>query len=179
MKKDKVLLYSSLLAFLSIYLISSCRSIPKGVAAIQPFDSKKYLGDWYEIARLDYRFEKNLNNATAHYSMNKNGTIKVVNRGYNTKTKKWKEVEGKAKFVTSPNIAKLKVSFFGPFYAGYNVIAIDPDYQYALVVGKNLKYLWMLSREKTIPENIKQEYLRKAKDLGYPVSELIWVEHDF
>lgn len=82
----------------------------------------------------------------------------------------------KAKFVSAPDIAKLKVSFFGPFYSGYNVIAIDPDYQYALVCGKNRDYLWILSRQKNIPETIKEDYLQKAKELGFDVSRLLWVE---
>jgi len=82
---------------------------------------------------------------------------------------------GKAKFVDADTIGKLKVSFFGPFYAGYNVIAIDEAYKYALVAGKNHKYLWLLSREKTMPDNIKQEYLSIAKKTGYHVDDLVWV----
>lgn len=178
MKKEKLLIGGTMLSLISISILSSCGSIPKGAIAVKPFDSKKYIGKWYEIARLDFRFEKNLNNTTANYSFNDNGTIKVVNRGYNYKTNEWKEAVGKAKFVSAPDVARLKVSFFGPFYSGYNVIAIDPEYKYALIAGKNLKYLWLLSREKTMPENIKQDYLKKAQDLGYNISALVWVEHD-
>ena len=87
-------------------------------------------------------------------------------------------LSGKAKFAGDPNIGMLKVSFFGPFYAGYNVIALDKDYKYALVAGANLKYLWILAREKAIPEDVKQNYLGIAKKIGYDVSALIWVEHD-
>ena len=72
----------------------------------------------------------------------------------------------------------LKVSFFGPFYAGYNVLAIDKDYKYALVTGESLDYLWILSREKSIPAEIKEDYLQKAKDIGYKTEDLIWVEHN-
>ena len=86
---------------------------------------EKYLGKWYEIARLDYRFEKNLDNTTAEYSLN--GSIRVVNRGYDTKKNKWKQATGKSKFVDDDKTARLKISFFGPFYAGYNVIAIDAE----------------------------------------------------
>ena len=156
----------------------SCATIPKGAVAVRPFDKEKYLGKWYEIARLDFKFERNLNNTTAEYSVNDDGTIKVVNRGYNYKKDKWSEATGKAKFVEGDDIAKLKVSFFGPFYSGYNVIALDPEYKYALVAGKNLKYLWILSRETHIPEGIKKEYLKLADDLGYETSDLLWVEHD-
>jgi apolipoprotein D and lipocalin family protein len=178
MKKNKLLIGGTILSVMAIAVLNSCRSIPKGAVAVNPFDTKKYMGKWYEIARFDFRFERDLNNTTATYTLNDNGTIRVVNRGYNYKTNKWKEAVGKAKFKSSPGEARLKVSFFGPFYAAYNVIAIDPAYQYALIAGKNLKYLWLLSREKTMPENIKQEFLKKAQDLGYITSELIWVEHD-
>lgn len=130
------------------------------------------------MARLDFVFEKNLNNTTAEYSQNPDGSIKVVNKGYDTIQKKWKQSIGKAKFRKSNDIAALKVSFFGPFYAPYNVIALDKDYKYALVAGKNLKYMWILSREKTIPESVKNNYINIAKGLGYPVEKLVWVKHD-
>jgi apolipoprotein D and lipocalin family protein len=102
-------------------------------------------GTWYEIARFDYKFEKDLDNVTAQYSFKENGEIKVLNSGYNTKTKEWKSATGSAKFRKDKTTAALKVSFFKPFYAGYNVIAIDKDYKYALIAGQNLKYLWLLS----------------------------------
>lgn len=162
---------------LTIIMITSCSTIPKGVTAVSPFEKEKYLGKWYEIARLDFVFEKDLNNTTAEYTLNDNGSIKVLNRGYNVKKKEWKESIGKAKFINDEKVAMLKVSFFGPFYAGYNVIAIDSEYQYALVSGKNLKYLWILSRNTTIPNSIKEKYLSLAKSKGFETSKLIWVEH--
>ena len=164
----------SLFAFLG----TSCASIPKGATAVTPFYKEKYLGKWYEIARLDFRFERGLNNTTAQYSLNDDGTIRVVNRGYAYADDEWKEAVGKAKFVGDENVAMLKVSFFGPFYSGYNVIALDEEYRYALVAGKNLKYLWILARETTIPDDVKERYLRIAGEIGYDTSELIWVEHD-
>ncbi|WP_394767474.1 lipocalin family protein, partial [Ferruginibacter sp.] len=120
----------------------------------------------------------NLNNTTAEYSLNKNGSIRVENRGYNIKKEKWTKAVGKAKFVKEDDIAMLKVSFFGPFYAGYNVIAIDPNYTYALVAGKNLKFLWILSRDTTIPDEIKPQYLKIAEEIGYNTSNLLWVKHN-
>jgi len=165
-------------AVATIFVLKSCKTIPQGAVPVQPFDSKRYLGKWYEIARKDFKFEKNLNNTTANYSLNDDGSIKVVNLGYNYVTKEWKESVGKAKFVSSPEVAKLKVSFFGPFYAGYNVIALDADYRYALVAGKNLDYLWLLSRETTMPDDVKNDYLRRAKDIGFDTSDLVWVEHN-
>jgi apolipoprotein D and lipocalin family protein len=161
-----------------MFTFFSCSTIPDGVIAVKPFDKEKYLGKWFEIARFDFRFERNLNNTTAEYSMNDDGTIKVDNRGYNYVKKEWKQAVGKAKFVGDGQAAMLKVSFFGPFYAGYNVIAIDPEYKYALVCGNNLDYLWILSRETTIPDAIRQQYLSAAQKFGFDTSKLIWVEHD-
>lgn len=155
----------------------SCSTIPKGVKAVEPFDKESYLGKWYEIARIDFKFEKDLNNTTAEYSLNTDGTIKVVNKGYNTKKEKWQEAVGKAKFVGDDNVAMLKVSFFGPFYSGYNVIAIDADYKHALIAGDSHKYLWILSREPNIPEEVKQSYLKVAQGYGFNTSDLLWVEH--
>lgn len=169
---------NKLIIFVMLPLLTSCASIPKGVTVVSPFEKEKYLGKWFEIARFDFRFERGLNNTTAEYSLNSNGTIKVVNRGYNYEKKIWKEATGKAKFVQHESIAMLKVSFFGPFYGGYNVIAIDPEYKYALVSGSNFDYLWILSREKTIPAEIKSLYLEKAEKLGYKVSNLLWIKHD-
>jgi apolipoprotein D and lipocalin family protein len=171
---------STYLIFMMVVLTGfySCASIPKGATAVTPFDKEKYLGKWYEIARLDFRFERNLNNTTAQYSINENGSIRVDNQGYNTIKGEWNQAIGKAKFVGDENTAMLKVSFFGPFYGGYNVIALDNEYKYALVAGESLKYLWILSRETTIPDDIKERYLKIAGEIGYNVPDLIWVKHD-
>jgi len=156
----------------------SCSTIPKGVRAVEPFEKERYLGKWYEIARIDFKYEKDLNNTTAEYSLNANGTIKVTNKGYNTKTGEWKQAIGKAKFVGNDTVGMLKVSFFGPFYSGYNVIAIDTDYRYALIAGASYRYLWILSRETSIPDEIKRKYLKIAEGFGYNTSELLWIVHN-
>ncbi len=153
-------------------------NIPKNATPVYPFQIDRYLGTWHEIARFDYRFEKNLTNVTAEYRLAENGTIKVTNRGFDQVSEKWKSAEGKAKFRGDEQVAALKVSFFGPFYTGYNVIELDKDYQYALVAGKNLDYLWILSRTDTLPDEIRQRFLEKAEEVGYDVSKLIWVTHD-
>ena len=157
---------------------SSCVSIPKGAKAVQPFQKEKYLGTWYEIARFDFKFERGLSHVSATYSEINANTIRVVNKGYNQTKNKWKQSIGKAKFVDETTLGRLKVSFFGPFYAGYNVIAIDDQYRYALIAGNNLNYLWILSREKHIPENIKRKYLEQAEALGYDLKKLIWTTQD-
>ena len=167
------------LGILSLFIFNSCSvGIRDGASAVKNFEAKKYLGKWYEIARFDFRFEKNLNNVTAEYSMKENGHIKVDNKGYDYVKNEWKQSVGEARFVDDEKIAELKVSFFKPIWAGYNVIDLDENYKYALVAGNSLDYLWILSREKTIPENIKQRFLEKAKNLGYNTSNLIWVKHD-
>jgi apolipoprotein D and lipocalin family protein len=176
MKTNNII--KGLIVSVMISTLFSCETIPKNAVAVQPFYKEKYLGKWYEIARFDFKFEKDLNNTTANYSIKADGNIKVENRGYNAKKKEWKEAIGTAKFVGDEKVAMLKVSFFGPFYSGYNVIAIDSNYTYALVAGKNLDYLWILSREKTIPENIKIEYLKLAEDIGYNTKNLLWIKQD-
>lgn len=176
--KQKKIIAISLAAVAVALLVKSRKTIPKGAVPVKPFNIKKYLGKWYEIARFDYRFEKNLKNTTAEYEVSSNGTIRVINKGYDYVKDKWKQAVGKAKFVTANNEARLKVSFFGPFYTGYNVLAVDDAYRYALVAGRNLNYLWLLSREKTMPDTIKNEFLQKASAIGYNTNELNWVTQD-
>lgn len=154
-----------------------CASIPKNATPVSNFKVEKYLGTWYEIARIDFKQERNLNNTKAEYTLMDNGKIKVTNTGYHVIDKKWKTANGKAKFRGKEDVAGLKVSFFGPFYSGYNVIDIDEQYQYALIAGKNLDYLWILSRTKSIPDAIKKRFLDKATSVGYNTDRLLWVEH--
>lgn len=160
-----------------LLVLNACSAgIPKKATVIQNFDTEKYLGKWYEIARFDFKFEKNLNQVTATYSKNQDGSIRVDNSGYDYINKKWKRSIGEARFVNTDHEARLKVSFFKPFWSGYNVIDITDDYKYALVAGKNLDYIWFLSREKTMPEAIKNRFLQKAKSVGYDTSKLIWTQ---
>lgn len=175
MKKITAMIALSAISFITF---CSCASIPGGAVAVKPFDKQRYLGKWYEIARMDFRFERDLKNVTATYSLREDGKIKVENRGFNYVTGEWKQATGKAKMVGKSGEARLKVSFFGPFYSGYNVIALDDEYQYALVAGANLDYLWLLSRSKTMPAEITQSYLEKARSLGYNTGKLVWTVQD-
>ncbi|GEN68870.1 lipocalin family protein [Chryseobacterium rhizosphaerae] len=174
----KIILPVSLGALGLIMFNSYSVGVPKGAKVVKNFDVKKYLGRWYEIARFDYRFERNMDNVTAEYSENPDGTVRVNNKGYNYVKKEWKEAIGEARFVKDKTEARLKVAFFKPFWAGYNVIDIDEEYQYALVAGSSLKYLWILSRTPNIPESMRQRFIEKAKKLGYNTEELIWVKHN-
>ena len=179
MKKKYLLIGIGIAAATGVAIYANAkRTIPKGITAINNFQKERYLGKWYEIGRFDFRFEKNMSHVTAEYALNEDGTIRVTNRGYDYKKYKQKQSVGKAKFIGDENIAMLKVSFFGPFYAGYNVMAIDDNYQYALVCGKNRDYLWLLSRDKTMPEKIKNNYLTLAKRAGFDLSKIIWTDQN-
>ncbi|UWX67190.1 lipocalin family protein [Empedobacter stercoris] len=162
------------------YAWLNCRKvkIPDFVEVVENFDPQQYMGKWYEMARLDFKYEKNLSQVTATYFLSKNGKIEFHNRGYDAKEEKWKEAHGKATFNGEEGRGALKVSFFGPFYSGYNIVMMDPAYETALVFGESHEYMWILSRKKSIPENIKQNYLRYAEEKGYDVSQLTWTKQD-
>lgn len=164
------------LLLLFALLLSACTGSPEGVKAVTGFEPEKYLGTWYEIARLDHSFERGLDKVTANYSMRENGGIKVTNRGFDTKKQAWQEAIGKAYFVESPDIGKLKVSFFGPFYGAYNIIELDKIYyNYSMVMGPDKSYLWILSRTPQLSYPIKQHLVAKAKHLGFDTDSLIYV----
>ena len=166
------------LVVLLLLLLTSCTSLPEDIKPITGFELDRYLGKWYEIARLDHSFERGLSKVTADYSMREDGGVRVINRGYNAEKNKWNEAEGKAYFVSTPDIGKLKVSFFGPFYGGYNILALDKEnYQYSLVAGPGLNYLWILARAPDLEQSIIIELVKKAQSLGFPVKDLMYVNH--
>lgn len=169
--------WSKLCVMLSALLSVACSvSPPKDVKVVNNFDSQRYLGTWYEIARLDHSFERGLEQVTANYSPREDGGLKVINRGFNTQKQQWQESTGKAYFIGSPQVAALKVSFFGPFYGGYNVIELDTDYRYALVCGPNRDYLWILSRTPELDAATRDRLLQTAKNNGFAIDKLIWVK---
>ncbi len=156
-------------SFTVLMLVSCATSKVKEYSGLENFDESKYLGKWYEIARIDYFFEKNIINPTAEHSLNEDGTIKVVNKGYNTK--KEKEVTANGHAVIKGK-GKLKV-YFNPFFgADYNVLYVDDDYKYALVGGGKPKYLWILSREKNMSDEIYDKLVQIAKEKGYETEKL-------
>ena len=147
---------------------------PEGVQPVSGFDVDRYTGQRHEAARIENSFERGLTQATATYSRNADNTIKVVNRGYDPVRKQWKEAEGRAEFVDSPDRAALKVSFFGPFYGGYNVVALDENYQWAMVVGSTTEDVWVLSRTPTLPWHVREHLMQRAQALGVDVRKLLW-----
>lgn len=167
------------LVFFVPVLLLGCVSIPEGIEPVKDFDIQRYLGVWYEIARLDHSFERGLEKVTANYSLLNDGGIKVVNRGFDPHKNKWKASVGKAYFVSDPNTGRLKVSFFGPFYGGYNIIALDAaNYSYAMVCGPNKTYLWILARASILEDGIKSRLINTAKELGFDTEKLIHVKHE-
>lgn len=166
-------------ALCALFLLKGCIGPPEGIRPVENFEIGRYLGKWHEIARLDHSFERGLTNVFAVYSLREDGGVKVVNRGYDEEKGEWKSVEGKAYFVESKDTGSLKVSFFGPFYGGYHVIALDrEDYSYAMVAGPNRDYLWILSRTEKLDGGIVAKLVEQAKKSGFATDELIFVPHD-
>ncbi|MDO9146393.1 MAG: lipocalin family protein [Hydrogenophaga sp.] len=156
--------------------LSACSTAPPaGVAVVSPFDVKRYMGVWFEIARLDHRFERGLSQVSATYALQPDGSVSVTNRGYNAAKGAWSEAVGRAVFTGDSNTGSLKVSFFGPFYGGYHVIALDPDYRWAMVIGPDTGYLWILARDKTLPAEVRTRLVEQAARAGVDTRALIWV----
>lgn len=155
-----------------------CTAVPDGIEPVTDFDKERYLGTWYEIARLDHSFERGLSQVTAEYRLNDDGSIRVINRGYDAASGEWKEARGRAVFVGDSNVGHLKVSFFRPFYASYVVFELDQDdYAYAYVTGYNRNYLWLLSRTPEVSADALEQFRNRAEAEGFDLEELIVVEH--
>ena len=147
----------------------------ENVLPVKNFEIQKYAGKWYEIARYDSIFEEGLSNVTAEYSLNEDGSVKVINSGIKQNGQVI-SAEGKAKFVDKTDEGFLEVSFFGPFYSAYVVFAIENNYKYAFIAGNNHDYLWLLSRTPTVPQSVKDEFIKKSEDLGFDTAKLVWVK---
>lgn len=162
----------------AIFALSGCTGLPKNVSPVNDFELARYLGQWYEVARLDHSFERGLSRVTASYTMRDDGGVRVVNRGYSEEDQAWEEAEGKAYFVEDASKGYLKVSFFGPFYGTYAVFELDKEnYQYAFVSGPSNEYLWLLSRSPKVPKTLIENFKNKAASLGFDTQQLIFVDH--
>lgn len=169
----------NLLLLFAVLLGGCAVAPPSGVTPITGFELNRYLGKWYEIARLDHSFERGLSNVSATYSPRDDGGVKVLNRGYDDRAGVWKDAEGRAYFTGEPTVGSLKVSFFGPFYGGYHIVALDrADYSYAMISGPSRDYLWILARTRQLPPAVLNDLLRQAKALGFATDQLIMVEQD-
>ncbi|MDD1621472.1 MAG: lipocalin family protein [Methylococcaceae bacterium] len=162
-----------------LFLLSACTGIPEGVTPVSGFELHRYLGTWYEIARLDHRFERGLSDIRAEYSLRDDGGVKVINSGFNAEEGRRTAAEGKAYFVDKPDVGRLEVSFFGPFYGAYNIIALDKTaYRYAMIAGPNREYFWILARTPTLDQQTQKALLSEAKALGFATEKLIFDSHD-
>lgn len=163
-------------AIVLLLFLTGCVGIPQNVTPVDHFDVQRYLGKWYEIARLDHPFERGLSHVTAEYSLRDDGGVRVVNRGYAEAENEWKEARGRAYFVEKSDQGYLKVSFFGPFYGAYVIFELDREnYQYSLVCGPDKSYLWILSRQPILGESLLNPLLAKAAAAGFETSKLIFV----
>lgn len=163
--------------FLSLFLSGCALGPPPGVVPISGFELQRYLGHWYEIARLDHSFERGMTDVSAHYRLCEDNSVEVINRGYETAKARWREAVGTARLIGEPTRGSLKVSFFGPFYGGYHIAALDPDYRWSLVVGPDTGYAWILARDKILPAGIREQLVQQAAAAGIDTNALIWVEH--
>ena len=173
--------FFKIILFLVILIITgNCTNSSTKVdnSAVNELDLQRYLGTWYEIARFDHRFERNLVGVTATYELRDDGKIRVINKGYrNSLDGKLKTAKGKAR---RPNPekepGKFKVAFFLFFYADYIVMELDEDYEWALIGSSNDNYLWILSRTPQPSKNVVDKIVGLAQDRGYDTGKLIWVE---
>lgn len=158
-------------------LLVGCTGMPEGVTPVRGFQLERYLGTWYEIARLDHSFERGLVDVSATYKTRTDGGIDVLNKGYDPAKQAWREARGRAYFLGTPDTASLKVSFFGPFYGGYHVMALDPDYRWAMVAGPSHKYFWILARTPSLPDEVLNNLMQTARQAGFDLDGLIRVSH--
>lgn len=165
--------------FLTILLQAGCTGIPENIRPVGNFHLNRYLGTWYEIARLDHSFERGLTNVTAEYSLREDGGVRVLNKGFSGKDQVWKTAEGKAYFVEDENRGHLKVSFFGPFYGSYVIFELDPKhYGYAFVTSYSREYLWLLARTPEVEDEVIQKFLEAARANGFEIRDIIFVEQE-
>ena len=160
-------------------LLAGCAGAPAGVEPVHGFAVERYLVQWYEIARLDHRFERGLEQVTATYALNADGTVSVLNKGFRPEQAEWSQAAGKARFVGAKDVAALEVSFFGPFYGAYGIFELDAqNYQYAMISGPDKSYLWLLARSPVLDAATQQRLVARAAALGFDTSQLIFVKHD-
>ena len=155
-------------------LLIGCIKVPEGATVVERFELERYLGTWYEIARIENSFEKNFTSVTATYALDQDGSVDVLNRGYDAEEGRWKESRGKAKFVDDPSEGALKVSFFGPFYSSYNIIGLDrKGYEWAVVCGYKKSLFWILGRKPEMEPELFNALVEKAESMGFDAGNLV------
>ncbi|MBW4936377.1 lipocalin family protein [Marinobacter sp. F4206] len=165
------------IAVSGIVFLASCTGVPEGIQPVTGLNVDRYLGTWYEIARLDHSFEEGLSRVTAEYTLMDDGSIKVTNRGYDAQKGEWSVADGRAVFADDRETGHLEVSFFGPFYSSYVVFELDKSgYQYAYITGYNREYLWFLSRTPEVSDTAMRDFRQRAREEGFNLDELITVD---
>ncbi|MFA6930332.1 MAG: lipocalin family protein [Lentisphaeria bacterium] len=159
-------------------ILSGCVSSEstRDIPAVTDFHLDKYLGTWYEIARLPHSFERDMDQVSAEYSLASDGIVKVINRG--VRNGESKAAQAVAKFKSSPDIGELRVSFFRPFYGDYRIIELADDYSSAIVTSSSKKYLWILARQKSLSPALQELYFNKIRAWGFAVDKLEYPKHD-
>ncbi len=170
---------AAVLMVVMVIALSACTGRPPGgLRVVDNFNLERYEGRWYEIARLDHRFERGLSRVTADYEQQTDGSVRVVNRGFDERSGEWEEAIGRARFVDTPDQGRLKVSFFGPFYGAYNIVALDQNrYEWVMVTGPTRSYLWILARSPKLDPAIYNRLVNVAREAGFATEELIVVQH--
>lgn len=156
--------------------MGGCRSNSDGAVidnrTVQTFDVARFMGKWYEIARYDHRFEEGMTRVSATYTLLDDGRIEVLNSGY--KDGKYKEIKGKAKQPNPADPGKLKVSFFLWFYSDYYALILDPEYRYVVIGSSSDKYLWIMSRQPDLAEDVIRDLLDQLRERGYDAAKLVY-----
>lgn len=169
-----------ILSLVVILLLSCIFCAPSAFSinrtTVSNLDLDRFMGHWYEIARYDHRFERNLECVETDYTRLADGTIEVVNRGIDSRTGEEKVAHGRAH--TTSTAGKFRVSFFLFFYSDYNVLAVGPNYEWAVIGSRSPKYLWILARTPEIKETTRDEILRFIARRGYPTAPLIFVSQE-
>ena len=163
---------------ISFLLVCGCTSLPEGIEPVKDFDLGKYMGKWYEIARLDHSFERGLTHVTAEYRLMDDGSVQVINSGYSADDNEFSSIEGKAYLVRGKREGYLKVSFFGPFYSSYVVFNLGENYEYSMVTSSDRSYLWLLSRTQTVNDSVIELFIKESRELGFDTEKLIFVDQN-
>jgi apolipoprotein D and lipocalin family protein len=166
-------------AAVGLAVMTGCKSVPSGIRPVHGFEADRYLGEWYEIARLDHFFERGMTHVSASYDRRPDGRISVVNRGFDTRKGRWKDIEGVARFRGAEDVGALSVTFQWPFSGAYNVFELDREgYEWALVCGPSRDYLWILARKPQLSDELRSDLVARIRGQGFAVGELIWVDQD-
>jgi apolipoprotein D and lipocalin family protein len=137
-------------------------------------DLTRYMGTWYEIANYPQRFQRGCTGTTATYTLRPDGTVEVVNRcALESLDGKVKVAKGRAKVVDRASGAKLKVTFFWPFWGDYWIVDLGPQYEYAVIGHPGRKYLWILARTPTMAPEVYEGILERLRAQGYDTTRLV------